>query len=205
MYLSRVKINTSIRNTIKFLSSPQVVHAAVESSFADSDQTRKLWRLDYYQGQPYLLLLSQNKPDFAGLIAQFGYADMPGEMRDYQKVLDILQNGQQYRFRLCANPVYSVKQGDGERGKVVPHITIDQQEAWLERKSERGGFTLNEFTIMQRGIKKFTRQHKYVTLSMATYEGVLKIKDVELFRTTLLQGIGRAKSYGCGLLTLAKL
>jgi CRISPR system Cascade subunit CasE len=205
MYLSRVKINTSIRNTLKFLSSPQVVHAVVEASFADSDQTRKLWRIDYYRGHSYMLLFSQNKPDFADFIKQFGYPDMSGEVRDYQKVLDILQNGQQYRFRLCANPVYSIKQGESQRGKIVPHITISQQEGWLQRKSEGAGFTLNEFAIKQRGIKKFTRQHKYVTLSTATYEGVLKIKDAEAFRATLIQGIGRAKSYGCGLLTLAKL
>ncbi len=205
MYLSRVKINTSIRNTIKFLSSPQVVHAAVEASFADSDQTRKIWRIDYYRGYPYMLLFSQNKPDFASFIKQFGYPDMPGEVHDYQKVLDILQNGQQYRFRLCANPVYSLKQREGQRGKVVPHITIAQQEGWLQGKSERAGFTLNEFAIMQRGIKKFARQHKCVTLSTATYEGALKIKDAEVFKVTLIQGIGRAKSYGCGLLTLAKI
>lgn len=205
MYLSRVKINTSIRNTIKFLSSPQVIHAAVEASFTDSDETRKLWRIDYYRGHPYMLLLSQNKPDFASFIKQFGYPDMPGEVRDYQKVLDILQTGQQYRFRLCANPVYSIKQTDGQRGKVVPHITITQQEAWLQDKSERAGFTLNEVAVIQRGIKKFTRQHKYVTLSTATYEGVLKIKDAEVFKAKIIQGIGRAKSYGCGLLTLAKL
>jgi CRISPR system Cascade subunit CasE len=205
MYLSRVKINTSIRNTIKILSSPQVVHAAVEASFADSDQTRKLWRIDYYRGHPYMLLFSQNKPDFVSFTKQFGYPDMPGEVHDYQKVLDILQNGQQYRFRLCANPVYSIKQGEGQRGKVVPHITIAQQEGWLQGKSEKAGFMLNEFAIKQRSIKKFTRQHKRVTLSMATYEGVLKIEDAEVFKVTLIQGIGRAKSYGCGLLTLAKL
>ena len=49
MQLSRVKINTTKKkNTIKFLSSPQVIHASVEGCFADADTTRKLWRLDYF-------------------------------------------------------------------------------------------------------------------------------------------------------------
>ena len=205
MYLSRVKINISIRNTIKFLSSPQVVHAAVEASFADSDQTRKLWRIDYFRGQPYMLLLSHNEPDFVNFIKQFGYPDISGEVRDYKKVLDVLGEGQKYRFRLCANPAYSLKQENGQRGKVVPHMTVKQQEGWLHKKSERAGFTLDEFAIVQRGIKKFRRQCKYVTLSTVIYEGVLTIQEVEVFKKTLIQGIGRAKSYGCGLLTLARL
>lgn len=204
MYLSRVKINTNIRNTIKFLSSPQVMHAAVEASFADNDNTRKLWRIDYYMGKPYILIFSSNKPDFTSFINQFGYTDELGEIKDYQKVYDILRNNQEYRFRLSANPVYSIKQENGKRGKIVPHITIAQQEEWLKKKSEKIGFALGDFSIVRRDIKKFVRQNKYVTLSIVEYEGVLKITDAEIFRKTVTQGIGRAKSYGCGLLTLAK-
>ncbi len=204
MYLSRIKLNTSIRNTIKLLSSPQVAHAVVETSFSDDDQTRKLWRLDYYQGRPCILLLSQNKPDLQDFIEQFGYPAEQKEIYDYQRVLDILHNGQRYRFRLCANPVHSVKQEDGRRGKIYPHVTVAQQETWLSSKSQKLGFTLGPFTVVQRSIKKFTRQHKYVTLSMVNYEGILEISDVSVFKGTLVQGIGRAKSYGCGLLTLAR-
>ena len=205
MYLSRIKLNINIRNTIKFISSPQVAHAVVEASFTDKDQSRKLWRLDYYRGHPYVLLVSQHKPDLGRFIEQFGYPGDRGEIREYQKVLDILKNGQQYKFRLCANPVYSVKQVEGERGKIVPHVTVGQQEEWLLSKSEGLGVTLVQFTVVQRGIKKFTRQHKYVTLSTAVYEGVLEIQEAELLKKTLINGIGRAKSYGCGLLTLARL
>jgi CRISPR system Cascade subunit CasE len=205
MYLSRVKLNTSIRETIKFLSSPQVSHATVEACFDDSDNTRKLWRLDYYQGHPYVLLLSQQKPNLKNMIQQFGYPEDKGEIWDYQKLLDYLKNGQQYRFRLCANPVYSIKQENGKRGKVVAHITVAQQEDWLRNKSKKSGFHLKQFTVIQRDLKKFKRQHKYVTISIAVYEGILEISNIDDFKQSLILGVGRAKSYGCGLLTLAKL
>ena len=205
MYLSRIKINTTIRNTIKFLSSPQVIHASVEGCFADSDMTRKLWRLDYFQGQPCLLLLSQEKPDFTNLVAQFGFEGDCGETRNYQRVLDSLENGKKYRFRLCANPVYSLKDEAGKRGKVVPHVTVRQQEAWLEAKCAKSGFSLDEAALVQRELKKFTRQGKYVTLHTAVYEGILTVRQADVFKGTLVQGVGRAKSYGCGLLTLARL
>ena len=204
MYLSRIRINTGRKDNWKLLGSPQVIHASVEGCFTDADQTRKLWRLDYFRGQPYLLLLSQERPDFSRFVAQFGYYDDTGEVREYQHMLDCLQNGGKYRFRLCANPVYSLKRPDGERGRVVPHVTVEQQEEWLEKQSEKKGFSLDTFVIVQRELKKFTRQKKYVTLHTATYEGILTIGDVAIFRDALTQGIGRAKSYGCGLLTLAR-
>ena len=51
----------------------------------------------------------------------------------------------------------------------------------------------------------FTRQGSTVTLTSAVYDGVLVVDDPELLRTALLDGIGRAKGYGFGLLTLVPL
>lgn len=205
MYLSRIKLNTQIRNTIKLFGSQQVAHAAIEACFTGENSGRKLWRLDYYKGQPYILLLSPQMPDLTSFIEQFGYRDKPAETKDYQKVLDAVQNGGVYQFRLTANPVRSVKVEDHDRGKIYAHVTVAQQEAWLRTKSEKNGFKLRDFAVVYREHKKFKRQEKYVTISMATYEGVLEITDVNLFKKALVGGIGRAKSYGCGLLTLAKL
>ena len=35
-----------------------------------------------------------------------------------------------------------------------------------------------------------------------TYEGVLTVTDEELFKAALVQGIGREKAYGLGMLTI---
>jgi CRISPR system Cascade subunit CasE len=150
-------------------------------------------------------VLSQEKPDFTKFIAQFGFEGNHGETRGYQRILDSLKNGAKYRFRLCANPVYSLKGEAGKRGKVVPHVTVRQQEAWLKEKCVKLGFSLDESVIVQRELKKFTRQGKYVTLHIAVFEGILTVCQADVFKETLVQGIGRAKSYGCGLLTLARL
>ncbi|WP_433547325.1 type I-E CRISPR-associated protein Cas6/Cse3/CasE [Streptomyces sp. CA-294286] len=42
-----------------------------------------------------------------------------------------------------------------------------------------------------------------VTLVTATFDGRLEVTDPELLRHTLTSGLGKAKAYGCGLLTLA--
>ncbi|MEV7980191.1 type I-E CRISPR-associated protein Cas6/Cse3/CasE [Streptomyces sp. NPDC086519] len=49
------------------------------------------------------------------------------------------------------------------------------------------------------------RRGKPVTLVTVTYDGRLEVTDPALLRRTLTQGIGRAKAYGCGLITLAPL
>ncbi|MGY1583834.1 type I-E CRISPR-associated protein Cas6/Cse3/CasE [Streptomyces sp. MN13] len=46
---------------------------------------------------------------------------------------------------------------------------------------------------------------KPVTVVMVTFDGRLEVTDPDALRRTLTQGIGRAKAYGCGLITLAPL
>ena len=41
-----------------------------------------------------------------------------------------------------------------------------------------------------------------MTLSVVTFEGILKVTDRDAFRRSMVSGIGRAKAYGCGLLTV---
>ncbi|GAA1008177.1 CRISPR-associated protein Cse3 [Streptomyces sp. F-3] len=48
-----------------------------------------------------------------------------------------------------------------------------------------------------------SRRSRPVTLVTVTFEGRLEVTDPEALRRTLTQGIGRARAYGCGLLTLA--
>ena len=48
------------------------------------------------------------------------------------------------------------------------------------------------------------KQGNRITLATARYDGVLRVTDVDLLRHALTHGIGHAKGFGCGLLTLAK-
>ncbi|MEV5988872.1 type I-E CRISPR-associated protein Cas6/Cse3/CasE [Streptomyces sp. NPDC052051] len=44
-----------------------------------------------------------------------------------------------------------------------------------------------------------------VSLVTVTYDGRLEVTDPQRLRRTLVQGLGKAKAYGCGLMTLAPL
>ncbi|GGU62261.1 type I-E CRISPR-associated protein Cas6/Cse3/CasE [Streptomyces daghestanicus] len=132
---------------------------------------------------------------------------------------------QQQAARLKAG----AENGTRTRGSRVAHRTAAQQLKWLLDRSERHGFTVPDATatppapglqtedhslsagpaatIVSRDILRF-RKHPdgpRVTLSTATFEGRLRVTDPDTLRTTLLAGIGPAKGYGQGLLTLAPL
>jgi len=210
MYISRVELNIHRNNTRSALASPQKLHASVEASFPSGNEPkeRTLWRIDRLGDKYYLLALSRRKPDFAHIIDQYGWpaAEQGWETKDYDALLSKIKAGQCWQFRLRANPVHSVKEGEASRGKVYAHVTVKQQEKWLLDRAEKYGFSLNEgsFFVKQKEVKKFKRQGKTVTLGIVTYEGILNVTDRELFVNALTNGIGRAKAYGCGLLTIAR-
>lgn len=214
MYLSRVLLDQKHRETLRALSSPHIMHGAVELGF-DSREMRKLWRIDWLNNNCFLLVLSQEKPDFSHIVKQFGGStpEPSWTTKDYSLLLSRLQEGQSWHFRLRANPTRSSskeKDSTSGRGKVYAHVTQAQQRQWLLLKGDMYGFNLkeDEFDVVHTQWYKFPKgkdSKRDITLRTATFEGRLTITNLELFRQTLLSGVGRAKAYGCGLLTIARL
>ena len=63
-------------------------------------------------------------------------------------------------------------------------------------------------SLVDRRVENFFRvkgeDKRPVTLKLATFQGTLKVTDPRALRSALANGIGRAKGYGAGLLTLAR-
>jgi CRISPR system Cascade subunit CasE len=213
VFLSRIALDTRLNNTRRAVASPAILHAAIEGCFfprRDEGNERKLWRLDALSGKMYLLLLSPERPDFQRFAAQFCSADISGETKDYDALLAKVEAGSSWRFRLRANASHSEKSKDNARGKIYAHVTVEQQRAWLVKKAPGCGFSLAEdaFEVTASDTQQFrrgARQDKPIVLGVAVYEGTLAVTDAGLFRKALCSGIGRAKAYGCGLLTVARL
>jgi CRISPR system Cascade subunit CasE len=208
MYLSRIRLNESRRDTMRALSSPHILHGAIEQAFCGERQ-RNLWRVDHLNGNCYLLILSTQQPDLTHIAKQFGCpSDDPlWETKDYSKLLDRLETGQNWHFRLCANPVRS-SFAIGKRGEVHAHVTTKQQKQWLQTRACKNGFDVYEdsFDVIETNWKIFFKNPgTKVTIRTAVFEGILMITDVEKLKHALVCGIGRAKAYGCGLLTLAQM
>ncbi|SDM82709.1 type I-E CRISPR-associated protein Cas6/Cse3/CasE [Allokutzneria albata] len=216
MHFTRFEFNTARRGARSLLASPQKLHAAVRAAFPATAGTgsdgRLLWRIDQRPHQVHLYLVSPQKPDLTHLVEQAGWPTThTWDTRDYTPLLAKLNTGDVWAFRLKANPVGNRrKTSDSTRSQRFGHVTVDQQTQWLLHRAPGNGFTIPagahkepDVAVRGREVLKFTRNHATVTLATAVFEGTLEINDVELFRHSLINGIGPAKGYGCGLLTLA--
>lgn len=219
MFLTRMPLNPRRRGAAPLLSSPQAMHAAVLAGFADpavGGEGRILWRIDTHQDHRVLLyVVSPQAPDFTHVVEQAGWPTTETWLtRPYAPLLNKVAPGQRWQFRLTANPVHAGRRPGWSDTKPMAHVTVKQQEQWLMNRAEKWGFRLAPardsesgdgfaLAVVERETRKFRRGNAIVTLGVATFEGQLEVTEPAVLRHTLTHGVGRAKAYGCGLLTLA--
>lgn len=231
MFLTRMPLNAARRGTGRLLGSPQLMHAAVLSSFPPGDpdasgahaEGRVLWRVDADGPHRWLYVLSPERPDLTAIVEQAGWP-LSGtwDTRPYDTLLARATRGAEFAFALVANPVRDVRVGE-RVAKRLPHVTAAQQAQWLRDKAGRHGFeiverevesarpdgstesrSVEELVVSDRMDRSFKRGSGRVTLRTARFEGVLRVADSDAFRAALCRGIGPAKGYGCGLLTVQR-
>ncbi|MBO1900540.1 type I-E CRISPR-associated protein Cas6/Cse3/CasE [Leucobacter weissii] len=230
-YFSRFEINPQRRDSRRILANPQAMHASVLSLFPPSAarEERVLWRLDSDHPHHTLYVVSPERPDFAHLVESAGWETSPGQSLEYARFLRQVTNGSEWLFRVQANPTKAVreqKKGEGPnaRGKVIPLVTEAQQVEWLLARASRSGFEVTaapgagadeaedapELRLIENREQVFFKgeaereQRRRVTLRKSVFEGKLRVTDEDALRATLVTGLGRARSYGYGLITLRK-
>jgi CRISPR system Cascade subunit CasE len=228
-YFSRVWLNPVRGRAQRFLGNPHTLHAALAAGISDQPVSeRVLWRLDTtHRHRAELLVLTRSRPCWDHLVDQAGWANTEQgrpDIRDYQPLLDRIRAGRRFRFRVRANPVSSTKKPVAPspaqaarlreprpRGVRIPHRTANHQLGWFLSRFAGWGFALPAtptgpaIRLIARDRLVFTKPtaSRPVVLATATVEGILRITDPDLARERLLGGVGPAKGYGCGLITLA--
>jgi CRISPR system Cascade subunit CasE len=189
------------------------MHGLVANGFPRGKaRQRVLWRIDRIDGGCYLLVQSQDRPDFAHIIEQTGWpaSNQSWETKSLDTLLSRIGNGQKWKFKLIANPSRSIGGEEGlKRGKVVSHIVPAYQKSWLAKRAKSCGFNLEDggFEVVRSEWIRFRKDSApgHVEFCAATFEGVLEVSDAKSFCKALAEGIGKEKAYGCGLLTIAGL
>ncbi|MFH8514108.1 type I-E CRISPR-associated protein Cas6/Cse3/CasE [Streptomyces gelaticus] len=180
-----------------------------------------------------LYIVSPTRPDLTHLAEQAGWpaSDDPGWTTfAYEDFLAGLQPGDTWGFRLTANPVHNIRHEyvkAGERTKRAAHKTPRHQMAWLLKRQEGAGFEVVQKPVERRLLPEgdeyelivrdqtplqFRRSpgrtsrngvRNDVQITKVTFDGRLRVTEPDRFRRTLTHGLGKAKAYGCGLMTLA--
>lgn len=207
MYLSQLRLYALDPRTTKLLGNRYRLHAAIMRGYSEaSSEDRVLFRVEPLLGRSAwqdILVQAQSAPNWEDLLNDYGSACQINT----KTFLFNAVSGKRYRFRLLANPTINRNR---KRYGLVGEVA---RREWLERRAAPCGLRLLDYTVIDDGLlpiwkrddghekKRDTR----LTIHTARYEGRLEISDPKAFEQTLKKGIGAAKGFGCGLLSLAEL
>lgn len=121
-------------------------------------------------------------------------------------------------FRLLANPTEKTKRltqreqeedrPPRDKSRRVCYRGEELQLAWLERKAEQAGFRVDSIMATSAGIIRAYRtrapDEKPMVFYGVRFDGVLQVVAPELLVKAVEQGIGSAKGFGFGLLSIAR-
>lgn len=226
MYLSRLIPDTTSHAFRRDHGDLQHMHRTVMSGFPDITEDiparthhSVLWRLDPSHAGYTLYVQSRTYPDWAHLNDHLA---RPAEVRDLSGALDAVQPGRTLAFRVQANPVKRLRLQDqrdpsrqgGRRDNRYPILSQGDQISWLINQGSRHGFIIPAgsdgrpdvaVTPSPRhtGRQNGDRGSHKLTVDSVRFDGHLVVTDADALAEALTHGIGPAKAYGCGLLTLA--
>lgn len=220
MYLSRLQLNVRSREAQRDLGNVHNMHRRVMSAFPDDQPSgarqamATLYRLDSdHRGGVSLLVQSLTEPNWAKLPADY-LVDLRGDNPAVSR-LDLLLSqvavARVYRFRLRANPTRRIRTGTDEAGKRVEVTGFETLCQWFSRKANQSGFVPNagewgsSLVVTEEGKVLGHRGGGRLTFGSVLFEGQLKVSDVDAFKRTVEGGIGSAKAFGFGLLSIAPL
>lgn len=200
MYLSRLQLNTT-RTAMGWASNPYRVHQRLMMA-CDGDP-RLLFRIEDTSEGTQILVQSHVAPNWQLALADFAVLRCPPESKPFDLRLEA---GRLYRFRLLANPTVKKKNDQGAPYR-LGLIQEADQIAWLTRKLADAGVTLASCVTMPRGLqhsdKNPAKDERAATHLAVLFEGVLQAQDPARLRAVVESGVGSAKGYGFGLLSLA--
>jgi len=206
MYLSRLLLNPQHRQVQRELADRYQLHRTLMRAFPETlpPDERVLHRVEVnpHSGQIAILVQSQSHPDWSPLTDKPHYLVMTPAVKSLNLALN---EGQELHFRLRANPTIKTRSNRHPQKKTrVPLVHEEKQMAWLVRKGEQNGFE-----IIQQCVSYPETYHSRknggnpIQLFTIRFDGVLRLSDAEAFATAIAMGIGPAKAFGCGLLSIA--
>ena len=212
MYLSQLRLNSRNRAVLRDLASPNDMHKTLWRAFPEQDAGgpgRILFRVEPADPDsphpPTILVQSEKHPDWSALpreyleshsITSLEFTAEPTGNGDGV----LLRRDDRFRFRLMANPT---KKLDGRRHGLYRE---DEQRDWLNRKASDNGFKVVPHSLLvvpQGTIRSNVKDERRRSWFGVRFEGRLQVADPEAFIAALLKGIGPAKAFGFGLLSIA--
>lgn len=188
------------------LNSPTFRHRAIMGLFPSFEDAKPrshagiLFRLETPAGEaPYFLIQSLKRP-----VAELAEGFVTKEV-EYPE----LEPGTPVVFRIAVNAIRreSFTNASNKRSYKIRPVQPDHEEStketmtpWLQNKLG-DFFSELEITNHRRQILQDEGQKKF-SLQLDLVDGIAVVSDPKKLNEALVNGIGREKAYGCGLLTV---
>ena len=203
MHLTRLTLDPRSAHARRDLADAYEMHRTLARAFvvdAQSQPSRFLWRLEAginAWAAPVVLVQAAADADWSALQALPNYLQRPVESKPLA-FEEWVEGGGRYRFRLQANPTVSRQ---GKRYGLVGEI---EQLAWLNRQGERHGFRIEAALVTASDMLSGRKGEGLISVQRVCFDGRLQVQNLEAFSRALVAGIGPAKAFGCGLLSVAR-
>lgn len=222
IFLSRLVLDPNARSVAADVSDCHALHRRVMQAFAEApegasprDHFGVLHRVDIGAlERPELIVQAAVVPSWVHLPNGYLASDAaPPVCKNVAERYATIEAGMRLRFRLRANPTRKIdtKSVDGVRrnGRRVELTREPEQLAWLHRKGVASGFEIDESVggvawTSGKSTSHGSGRGRRLTFASVTFDGVLVVKDPDQFRQALIAGIGTAKAFGFGLLSIAR-
>ena len=220
IYLSRLLLNPRSRRVISELTHPYEMHRTLMRAFPSATDDTKLKARDEFGvlfradvddpgSAVNVLVQSLVEPDWSFLDGQnYLCADTevpPCEHKDIMPACQKIQNGRRLRFRLRANVCKRVgAKGDPLFGKRVAVYREEAQRDWLIGRGRSGGYEPIGFRVGRQGEVRSRKNGRHAIHFGVTFDGTLRVSNAHALVETMRKGIGPAKAFGFGLLSLAR-
>lgn len=199
LHLSRLVLNPASLRVQSELLRPYQLHRTLCRAFQEKPMGRLLYRLETDSALPVLLVQSPAAGDWSHLWRS-EYLHEPHELlpeNPAQKLFaPCFEPAQVLHFRLRANPTYRA----GKRR--FGHLSAQWQTAWLARKAAQHGFSVVEAIGREEGFQKLQKGPQRLRFYGVLFDGVLRVEQPERVTEAIRQGIGSAKAFGFGLLSV---
>jgi CRISPR system Cascade subunit CasE len=162
-----------------------------------------LFRVDDSAAGPIVLVQSAYEPDLLRLPPGYLRTDrIGGAVRKLEPLLTRLRPGLPVHYRVAANPSKRLNNNDDRTvRKPVVALAGREAEAWWERKAANHGLRLLSLHADARPSARTSSSR--MRHAITRFDGQAVVDDADQVRAAVRSGIGRGKSYGCGLLSLA--
>jgi len=189
-------------------------HHLIWSLFADGPDRKRdfLWR-EHRPGE-YYVVADRAPEDKLGLF----------EVWPARRYDPLPEAGDSLEFELRVNATISRPVGPHQRGvrsDVLMHAiygaakserAIARRErvqevarSWMDAHGERNGYALESLDVQGYNVWQMPRRGaKDATFGVLDVRGVLRVSEPERLRAILLNGVGRAKAFGCGLMLVRR-